>query len=263
MEAIQYLINFWGVPMEAATENTSSKGGVNGSGAHLQAREVKSASAGKQPVDEGAATAAPSPTEAQEATKVVANADHKALRARMREATIDGGENLEKAIGELICQDFQLLTDAGELMYKRITQASGLTINKINMVIEIGCGSYPGLGNSIAAALLRSTNAKTENLQIFHVNWGYTEIPKKLRESKGLTALIVTAAKTAELTKKMQTFIDDLRGKVTGGIQFCAVCSLVSLVDAENHNGRCLETHASTGPKAGTPRAIDGVTVTE
>lgn len=172
------------------------------------------------------------------------NSAMNSLSKQMRWATVEGEGALEKEVGERIVQNLKLLRPAGELLAQKISNATGISSHSIDVILDIGSGEYPGLGASLAYALIGDPNVSLKSdVKLICLTWD-DELPLMFKDARVLKILIVTAARTPEISRKIQ----DLIGRVQSGTSNSSdvavkICSLV-----------CLNDEAST-----TEKHIDGI----
>jgi hypothetical protein len=170
------------------------------------------------------------------------------LRKAMRAATVAGEELLESEVGENIIQSYSLVCEAGEFLAQKIAKTLSNLPNTIDVILDVRSGEYPGLGLSVANALMKTSEVLVKSgLKVVPYKWG-DELPSVFREVRIMKVLIVSAARTPAISKKMETFTELIQN--TTGISCDAVlkiCSLVSLNDQVNT----------------TEKHIDGLSVVE
>jgi hypothetical protein len=171
------------------------------------------------------------------------------LRKEMRAATVNGENSLEEEVGERIVRSFSLLRSAGELLAQKITKAPGISSHSIDVILDIGSGQYPGLGMSLAYALVGDVNVSLKgDLKVVCTTWDDVDLPLLFKDARVLKILVVTAARTPEISKKIQDFINRVQDRTSNSSDVAVkICSLV-----------CLNDQAST-----TEKHIDGIMTTD
>jgi hypothetical protein len=181
----------------------------------------------------------------------IADGSHSAmtlLRMEMRASTVIGESSLEEEVGGRIVQNFSLLRSAGELLAQKISNATGISSHSIDVILDIGSGKYPGLGASLAYALLGDANVSLKSdVKVMCITWD-DELPLMFKDARVLKILIVTAARTPMISKQIQDFIARVQDGTSNSSDVAVkICSLV-----------CLNDQAST-----TEKHIDGIMTTD
>ncbi len=151
------------------------------------------------------------------------------LRSAMRSSTVDGMDTLEDRVGESIIQG-RLLFPAGELIAQKISQSVGIKSHTFTHIVDVGSGKYPGLGASLFYALnkISEINLK-EDISVICHTWDDQEVSSSFREAHS-KILIVTPARTPEISVKMDKFIDLIKKGASSNVDSVVkICSLVNM----------------------------------
>lgn len=190
--------------------------------------------------------------------------DYKDLKIRLRETISDGVDSLEKHIGEMVIWDRRLLQQAGELLAGKIVKSPGMTSvsGQITAIFEVGSGLYPGLGLSVAQALVQYPTMNFKDLRIICSSWNNPQLPTLASKSSsgntGPSVLIVTSSRTYESAKRMNAFVKVLRDQVGVGVNIAGIVSLVCLEE----DGKEIEV-SSAGGGNNNVKYVDGMKVSE
>lgn len=158
------------------------------------------------------------------------------LRKEMRAATVEGEDALEAEVGEKIVRNFSLLRSAGELLAQKITKAPGISSHSIDVILDIGSGKYPGLGVSLAYALMGDANVSLKSdFKVISTTWDDVDLPLMFKDARVLKIFIVTAARTPETSKKIKNFIELVQNGTSNSSDVAVkICSLVCLNDQDS-----------------------------
>jgi hypothetical protein len=124
-----------------------------------------------------------------------------------------------------------LLFEAGKLLARKIAQSPGIQSHSIDVILEVGSGTYPGLGISLASALQQTPGVLVkDDVKVICNTWSDKEVSPVFRDARVLKVIIVTAARTPDLAKKMEEFISVVKtGMSTTSDVVVKICSLVCM----------------------------------
>lgn len=152
------------------------------------------------------------------------------LRGHILNATAFGHEILEDCLGETVLQNHLFLFEAGKALAKKVSSLAGFNERKIDAVIGVDSGKFPGLCYAFTHALSETSGVQLNpDMKVLHYTWDETNFSPVLR-SKSLNIIIVTAARTPDLAERMRIFTGNMRKAMSATTEpFIQVCSVVCM----------------------------------